>query len=193
MNSRMLMCTSLCLLWSGREKWRPTNLSWSPKKMSRRWWTNLSFSLRGIYPTYCTPHLLHVMAEIKLELLQEPFVMQLRVNLVIWEVIFPVLLMKGQYLHRGVLQKLNPLSFGADPCLLVLGRPVIVGSDGPGSGATSWFGESRFHVSKSVIGCCFCQFEIGEAEVPPVRFEGSGAMAGGWDVCVCRVSQLVPS
>ena len=45
MNLWMLKCTSLCPLWSGQEKWWPTDLSWSPKKMSWRWRTNMFFIL----------------------------------------------------------------------------------------------------------------------------------------------------
>ena len=72
------------------------------------------------------PHLLHVMAYIKLELLQETLVMQVCVRCVVWEVIFPVLLMRGQYLQSAVLQKGKPLSWGADPSLLgLLGTPRV--------------------------------------------------------------------
>ena len=55
--------------------------------------------------------------------------------------IFPVLLMMGQYLQIDALQKLKPLSFVADLCLLLLGRPVSAGVDGPGSGAPSGLEE----------------------------------------------------
>ena len=65
------------------------------------------------------PHLLHVMAYIQLELLQETLVMQLCVRFVVWEVIFPVLLMRGQYLQSAVLQKEKPLSHCVDPSLWV--------------------------------------------------------------------------
>ena len=49
-------------------------------------------------------------------------------------VIFLVLLMRGQYLQSGVLQKLKPLSYEADQCLLLLDRLVSADIDGSGSG-----------------------------------------------------------
>ena len=57
-----------------------------------------------------------------LELPQETVVMQGCTTWVVWQVIFPVLLMRAQYLQLAVLQKLKPDSFGAEPCLFVFGK-----------------------------------------------------------------------
>ena len=87
------------------------------------------------------PHFLHAMVQIKLELLQEIFGMQLFTNWALWEMIFPVLLRRWKYLQKGcvadVLEKLKYLVFEADPRVLPLGSLVSAGVDGSGSGATS--------------------------------------------------------
>ena len=62
MNSRTDMVMSLKPLWSGREKCLPMVFSWLEISMSLKWWTNLSFIRREVWPTYCLWHLLQVMA-----------------------------------------------------------------------------------------------------------------------------------
>ena len=121
-----------------------------------------------------------MMAYIKLELLQETLVMQGCVRFVVCEMIFPVLLMRGQYLQSVVLQKEKPLSWGADPCLLVcLGMSGVL-VEGPGMASTCRRVGS--HRKKSMITCCIGWGWFGVVEVPEGRigFEGSRSVAGGW-------------
>ena len=58
-----------------------------------------------------------------------------------WEMIVPVLLMRGQY-PQDVLQKGKPLIKGADPYLLGLRGAAEVGVEGPGGGAGTTREES---------------------------------------------------
>ena len=112
--------------------------------------------------------------------------MQLCSSSVMWHVILLVLLMRRQYLQFGVLQKLKPLSLGADPCLVVLVRLVRVGLDGPGIGVESIVSISGFRVKKSTINLCLCRCEAEMVEVPEWLVEGSGSAAV--DHCRCAGS-----
>ena len=108
--------------------------------------------------------------------------MQVCVKFVVWEVIFPVLFMRGQYLQSAVLQKDKPLSCGADPSLLgVFGMPGV-SVEGPGHGMESTCRRVGSHRKKSVITCCIGGSWLGVVEVPEgfVGFEGSMSVAGGW-------------
>ena len=70
-----------------------------------------------------------------------------------WEMILPVLLMRGQYLQEVVLQNEKPLSHGADPSLLGLGGVTRKGVEWPEKWAASVQEEPSFCVKNSVIGC----------------------------------------
>ena len=61
---------------------------------------------------------------IRLELRQKTLVMQWCSNFVMLQAIFPVLLVKGQYMLLAVLQKLKPLSLGDDPMMFGGSQPI---------------------------------------------------------------------
>ena len=109
-------------------------------------------------------------------------------NLVVWHVIFPVLLMQRQYLQFTVLQKLNPISFVAEPCLLVRLVPLKLGVDGPRSGAASVVLVTGFRIRKSMMGHCICRCGTVVADVPGFFGQSSGQFKMVdyiiYDVCI---------
>ena len=56
------------------------------------------------------------------------------------------------YIQFSLLQKLKPLSLGAEQCLLLLIRLLLLSIKGPGHGAPIMGSFSGFHVKKSVMG-----------------------------------------
>ena len=62
MNSSTLIEMSLIPLWLECAKCFATLFSRSAMSISRKWCTNLLFSLINVCPTYCMPHLLHVIS-----------------------------------------------------------------------------------------------------------------------------------
>ena len=70
--------------------------------------------------------------------------MQLWVKLMVWEMIFSVLLIRGQYLQSGVLQNGKPLSKRVDPSLFGLVESHKERVEGPGHGVASTCEESVF-------------------------------------------------
>jgi hypothetical protein len=72
--------------------------------MTPKWPWNLSISRRFVCPTYCIPHLLHVMQYIRLLLLHETLCFASYSRPVNLDLILPVLSKSGQYLQFVLLQ-----------------------------------------------------------------------------------------
>ena len=86
---------------------------------------------------------------------------------VVWQMILPVLLMKGQYLQFSMLQKSKPLSLGAVPCLLFFIRLVLLSIKGLGCGVPTLGLFGGFCVRKSVLGHWMYPYAVVWADVCP--------------------------
>ena len=118
--------TSPMLLWHLSEKCLATVFVRSGFWMSPKSLTNLSITLMDVCPTYCTPHLVHVIQYIKLKLLHDMDFMQSYSFPVVLLMIRPLLFRSGQYLQVFVLlQVLKPLLRGSVPYLGFISRGRI--------------------------------------------------------------------
>jgi len=179
-NSRTVMDMSFSPSWLLWEKCCATGLSCRQLAVSLMCsYVRLYMFLR-VWPTYCMPHLLHVIAYIRLLLLHDTLIMVLCLMPVALLVMLPDLLRSLQYVHPFLLQNAKPLSFLLVPCWVLGMSPVDCDPLGT-SGASVVDGVMAaggvLGVTKSNIDLCLGSLLI--ALTPPGRGGGGGGVGGG--------------
>ena len=105
MNSNKLIIISSAHGWPALEKCLPTVISCLACSMSLKWTVNLSLILNSVWPMYCNPHLLHVIAYMRYDIFLQSCSVFMALHLMV-----PVLFRSLQNFHPYNLQRGKPCS-----------------------------------------------------------------------------------